>query len=175
MKTSRRGVQFITDAEGFKTKAYQDSKGLWTIGVGHLIKCRENKLNGVSMPDTERHLLTKTLTRQEVENLLAADLIEFEKAVNDSIIVKVSQWEFDAMVSLAFNIGAKGFSGSTVKKRVNTFSKPSEIAKAFMMWNKPKELITTGRRAKEANLFENADYNYHDIAESTIENYNQYA
>ncbi len=172
MKTSRKGVQFITEAEGFKTKAYKDSKGLWTIGVGHLINLT-----------TEKYLLTKVLTIQEVNDLLAIDLKQAEKDVNDNIIVPLTQNEFDALVSLRFNIGngqntpvkIPGFKNSTVKSRINSFSDKEQIAAAFMMWKKPVELITSGRRAKEANLFVNADYDYHNIAQNYITHYNNYA
>ena len=74
MNVSQRGLDFIISEEGFKNKAYKDVKGLPTIGVGHLI-----------LP-TETHLLSKTLTNQEVRELLKKDIQRFEKCVNDAII-----------------------------------------------------------------------------------------
>ena len=58
MAIAKSTLAFISKEEGIRNKAYKDSKGLWTIGVGHLIK-----------PD-EQHLITATLTDEQVQDLL---------------------------------------------------------------------------------------------------------
>lgn len=138
-KLSKAGLDFLKREEGFRNKAYKDAKGYWTIGVGHLI-----------LPD-EKELLTKTLTNAEVNALLKKDVARFEKAVNDSLKVPVSQNQFDALVSLAFNIGEAGFKGSSVLKAVNQKKQPSEIYNMFLNWTSGG--LLTKRRIKEANLF----------------------
>ena len=53
MAVAKSTFEFITGFEGKRNAAYKDSKGLWTTGVGHLIR-----------PD-EQYLITKELTKAE--------------------------------------------------------------------------------------------------------------
>ena len=62
MAIAKSTLDFIIKEEGARNKAYKDSKGLWTIGVGHLIKA------------DEQHLINTTLTDAQVEDLLKSDL-----------------------------------------------------------------------------------------------------
>jgi lysozyme len=144
-KMSLNGLDFLIKEEGFKNSAYKDSKGIWTIGVGHKI----------ILPQ-ESNLLTKTLTNSEVRQLLKKDLKRFEDVVNDSILFPLPQNKFDSLVSLAFNIGESGFKNSTLAKRINSKLDDTEIIKAFSMWNDKGLLIN--RRAMEARLFITGNY-----------------
>lgn len=100
-------------------------------------------------------------TRQQAEDAFSKELAKFEAAVNRLVTVSLSQNEFDALVSLAYNIGiggkAKpGFSTSTVLKRLNKGDRVG-AAKAFHMWNKAGGAVVNGlvqRRASEASLFQ---------------------
>ena len=138
MAIAKSTLAFVTKEEGFKTKAYADTKGLMTIGVGHLIK-----------PD-ETHLKDATLTIDQVEDLLQNDLKWCDEAVNSSIKVPLNQNQYDALYSLCFNIGATHFKESTVVKRINQ-GDMAGAADAILMWNKPPEL--EGRRKRERALF----------------------
>ena len=138
MAIAKSTLAFVTKEEGFKTKAYADTKGLMTIGVGHLIK-----------PD-EAHLKDATLTIDQVEDLLQNDLKWCDEAVNSSIKVPLNQNQYDALYSLCFNIGATHFKESTVVKRINQ-GDMAGAADAILMWNKPPEL--EGRRKRERALF----------------------
>ena len=131
-------IAYIKDEEGVRNKAYKDSKGLWTIGVGHLIK------------NDETHLLSKTLTDDEVDELLRSDLRWCSAAVEGSVKVPLSQEQFDALYSLCFNIGETNFKRSTVVRRLNQ-SDYQGAADAILMWNKPPELMK--RRRRERDLF----------------------
>lgn len=155
MKISEKGLKFLMTDEGFRNKAYKDIYGYWTTGVGHLIK------------PNEQHLITKTLTNAEVMELLKSDLVSFEKEVNDTIYVPLKQHEYDALVSLAFNIGygrraggtepdEKGFSGTTLVKRINSLASQDKIINGFSLWNSKGDL--KNRRAKEAKLYISGDY-----------------
>ena len=62
MAIAKSTLDFITKEEGARNKAYKDSKGLWTIGVGHLIKA------------DEQNLINATLTDEQVKELLKSDL-----------------------------------------------------------------------------------------------------
>ena len=138
MAIAKSTLSFITKEEGLRNKAYKDSKGLWTIGVGHLIK-----------PD-EKHLLTATLTDQEVEELLQSDLKWCQDAVDNHVKVPLTQNQYDALYSLCFNIGETNFRKSTVLRKVNE-NDLKGAADAILMWNKPEVLIN--RRKRERALF----------------------
>lgn len=120
MKTSPRGVALIKRFEGVKLKAYRDIAGIWTIGYGH------------TGPDVEPG---QVITPARAEELLRMDLARFERGVGTLISVSVNQNQFDALVSLAFNIGLDGLRRSTVRKRLNAHD-PKGAADAFLLWNK---------------------------------------
>jgi lysozyme len=138
MAITKSTLSYVIEEEGKRNKAYKDSKGLWTIGVGHLIK-----------PD-EQHLITATLTDEEVEELLRNDLKWCSEAVEGAVRVPLQQAQFDALYSLCFNIGGTAFKNSTVVKRLNA-NDYQGAADAILMWNKPPEL--TKRRKRERELF----------------------
>ena len=131
----------IIGFEGYRPRAYRDTRGLWTIGVGHLIK-----------PD-EQDLLHIELTKIGVDNLLRKDLEECENCIDDTVQVLLNQNQFDALCSLCFNIGVNHFSESSVLRHLNE-SNYAQAAQDFLLWDKPPELI--GRRKKEKALFERA-------------------
>jgi lysozyme len=152
---SEKGLKFLIGVEGKRNKMYLDSKGLPTTGVGHLIN-----------PVSEKPLMTKTLTESEIETLLNKDLDRFEKTVNETIKIKLPQHKKDALYSLAFNIGEKGFRTSTLARLINQNAPQAEIIKAFAAWKKPSDII--GRRAKEIRLFTTGNYSPFTAATSEI-------
>jgi lysozyme len=139
MQTSPAGRVAIARREGNVLKAYRDTKGIWTIGVGHTAAA------GSPAPKAGM-----TITAAQSDEILTRDLANVEAAVNSAVKVPVSQGQFDALVSLAFNIGNSGFKKSTLVKRLNT-GDVAGAAEAFMMWNKPPEII--GRRKTEQKQF----------------------
>jgi len=138
MAIAKSTLDFIIKEEGARNKAYKDSKGLWTIGVGHLIKA------------DEQHLINTTLTDAQVEDLLKSDLRWCSEAVESSVRVPLQQNQFDALYSLCFNIGETNFKKSTVVKKIND-NDMQGAAEAILMWNKPAVLIN--RRQREKALF----------------------
>ena len=138
MAIAESTLSFITKEEGFRNRAYKDSKGLLTIGVGHLIK------------PSETHLVSATLSDQEVKELLKSDLKWCSEAVESSIKVPLKQGQFDALYSLCFNIGETNFKKSTVVKKINA-NDLKGAADAIEMWNKPAVLIP--RRKREKAMF----------------------
>lgn len=139
MKMSANGRALLIQREGFRLKAYKDSVGVWTIGVGHTA--------GAGKPYPAAGM---TITKAEVDNILARDLVQFEEAVRSAVHVPLTQGQFDALVSLAFNIGAGGFKKSSVVRRLNEGNYRA-AADAFLMWNKPA--VLTGRRKAERAQF----------------------
>jgi len=138
MAIAKSTLDFITKEEGARNKAYKDTKGLWTIGVGHLIK------------DDEKNLINATLTNDQVEDLLRKDLKWCSEAVEGSVKVPLAQNQFDALYSLCFNIGATAFKNSTVVKKINS-NDVQGAADAILMWNKPA--VLENRRKRERELF----------------------
>lgn len=139
MKMSKAGRKTLTTREGVRLKAYKDSVGVWTIGIGHTSAAGDPKVTP-----------TLRITAEECDEIFTRDLVKYEKAVNDAVKILVTQTEFDAMVSLCFNIGPGGFAKSSVVRRLNAGDRKG-AAKAFLMWNKPKEIV--GRRTGEMLQF----------------------
>lgn len=138
---NQEGLELIKVFEGCELKAYRDAVGVLTIGYG----------------STGGHVKAgMTITRVEAEQLLREDLQRFEVGVDQRLgDIEVTDNQFSAMVSLAFNIGLANFSGSSVLRRILA-GNVQGAADAFLMWNKAggKELKgLTRRRAAERELF----------------------
>ena len=129
MKTSLFGTRFIEIMEGRRLESYQDSKGIWTIGVGHT----KGVTSGMSW------------TPKNVEWALQEDLEEAEIAIN-SLGVDLTQPQFDALVSLAFNIGVGAFGASAVASELRKL-RYRLAADAMLLWN-DKGLLTERRQAE---------------------------
>jgi lysozyme len=143
MKTSNKGIELIKRFEGLRLKAYQDSRGTWTIGYGHT--------GGVKSGDT--------ITEQEAVELLARDLKTAEDAVNEQNL-SLTQNQFDALVSFVFNVGTGNFRSSTLLKKAKANPDDPTIRNEFLKWNKARINGTlkpltglTRRRAAEADLY----------------------
>lgn len=140
MKTSAAGRAAIAQREGNKLKAYKDSVGIWTIGVGHTAAA------GPPAPKAGM-----TITAAQSDEILARDIPKYEKPVNDAVKVPLTQNQFDALVSLAFNIGGGAFAKSTLVKKLNKRDYGGAAA-AFMSWDKAggKRIpgLTTRRNAE---------------------------
>lgn len=139
-KTGQRGVDLIKSFEGWEPKAYMCPANVLTIGYG----------------STGPHVKPgMVITRERGETLLRADLARFEAAVTRQVTTAVSQNQYDAMVSLAFNIGISAFGKSSVLREVNARNFES-AANKFALWNKGGGKVLPGlvrRRAAEAAMF----------------------
>ncbi|CCJ07116.1 lysozyme [Methylocystis sp. SC2] len=144
LRMSADGRAKLMQREGVRTKAYRDSVGVWTIGVGHTAAA------GPPHP-----VAGMEISRAEVDRLLSRDLGQYENAVNGAVRVPLTQGQFDALVSFCFNIGIGGFKGSTVVKLLNKRNYRG-AADAFMKWVKPPEI--RGRRESERQQFVRATY-----------------
>lgn len=140
MKTSEQGRKLLIERESIELKAYRDSEGYWTIGVGHLLSLDKNA-----------DFSSLVWTREKAEQVFAADLAKYEKAVNDSVNVPLEQHQFDALVSFAHNIGVAGVMNSWVVRDINAGNLEAAVA-AFDNWHKPPSIIT--RRNGEKAQFE---------------------
>lgn len=146
MKISQRGINLIKNFEGLRLKAYKCPAGVWTIGYGHTGNVRQGQV----------------ITKMQAELLLKKDLERFEKAVNEFALIKLTQNQFDSLVSFAFNVGIEAFCKSTLLKIINTGTfKLKEIEIQLMRWVKDSQgRILKGlvnRRKKEFELFEGVE------------------
>lgn len=145
MKTSRQGIIEIAAHEGIVDMPYRDSKGIWTIGIGHTAHA--------GPPDPSRSPRGRRVPLSEVFRIFAADLASVEKRVNKAVHVPVAQHEFDALVSFDFNTG--GIDRATLVRHLNRGNR-AKAATSFMNWSKPPEIID--RRSKEMELFRSGRY-----------------
>ena len=146
MKTSANGINMICGFEGLELKAYDDGVGVWTIGYGTTI------INGIKVKKGD------TCTIEQAKSYMAQDLKKFESAVDTSVKVTINQNQFDALVSLAYNIGTSAFKSSTLLKKLNAKDYKGAAAQ-FDRWNRASGKVMQGlvnRRAKERKLFEKA-------------------
>ena len=144
MKMSKDGIELLIQFEALKTKAYRDSVGVWTIGVGH------TAMAGPPVPKAGM-----VITVEEAKAILARDLGQYEAAVNAACGPALNQNQFDAMVSLCFNIGAGNFRKSSVVRKWNE-GDVKGAADAFLAWNKAGGKVLKGlvnRRAQERAYF----------------------
>jgi lysozyme len=129
MEISDAGIDVLIEREGIRCEAYQDSVGVWTIGVGHT--------SAAGPPEVTPGLV---ITEVQAAEILDADLDEFEAVVNEIITQPMTQFQFDAFTSICFNIGQGAFRDSTFAARFNN-NDVLGCAEAILMWNKPPEII----------------------------------
>ena len=138
------GLKLIAQFEGCYLQAYLCPANVWTIGIGTTVYP-----NGVKVKKGDKCTLEQAL------EYLQHDLKSFEKTVNESVKVPLSQNQFDALVSLTYNIGQTAFSNSTLLKKLNAKDYQG-AADQFPRWNKAKGKVLNGltrRRAAERALF----------------------
>lgn len=144
MTISSVGIQLITSFEDLKLKAYDDGVGVWTIGYGTTIYP-----NSVSVKKGD------SCTLEQAKSFFQHDLRRFQTAVNDAVNIPLSQNQFDALVSLAYNIGTNAFKTSTLVKYLNALDYKA-AADQFLVWNKAGGSVLKGlvrRREAERALF----------------------
>jgi GH24 family phage-related lysozyme (muramidase) len=142
MRLSQRGVNLIKSFEGFSAVAYKPVKAekFWTIGYGDY---------GPHVHQGQR------ITRAEAEKRLRRRLKEFEAGVDRLVTTHINQNRFDALVSLAYNIGLGAFANSTVLRMVNQrkFKRAAAAFHLFVFGATGKLLGLVRRRNAEARLF----------------------
>lgn len=122
-----------------------DANDGWTIGYGTLIDTAE-----------EAYLLNATLSKEEALELKKKDIGRFESTIRGYVSAPLNQNQFDALVSLVYNIGSGNFRDSTVLKRINNYDTPERIKEAWEWWNKDDGQFVQGlanRREAETELY----------------------
>lgn len=174
MKTSARGLQVIHHSESFSATVYYCSANVATVGWGHVLKTPAGQqidadVFGKATADRlaaeamQRMFGRQSITRAEADGLFAKDLATYEAAVNTITDASTHQCEYDAMVSMCFNIGKGGFTTSAVarhhregRRKVGTVSlsglkkasqekaEPNNIQIAFVRWSNSNGRWTLG-------------------------------
>lgn len=158
-RMSSIGHQMLKDFEGISLKLYKDSAGHLTIGIGHKLNDFELK-SGIIQINGELVHVKYGITEHQAMMLKRQDLELFENILAKLVKVPLTQNQFDALVSLVFNIGAWAFSKSTLLKRINE-GRMAEVPSEFKKWNKVtlpngEKIVSNGlrtRRKKEAALW----------------------
>lgn len=156
MELSERGLALIKKFENFRAKAYLCPAGVWTIGYGTTKNVRPGD----------------KVTKAEAEALLREDLVRFQSCVTKSVHVPLDQGQYDALVSLCYNIGEGtdpkkyrkgkdpvGFRNSTLLKLLNQ-GRYDAAARQFDVWVRGGGTVLPGlkrRRAEEQVLFKSGD------------------
>jgi len=146
MKLNQTGYDLIKGFEGLVLKPYKCSAGVPTIGYGNTYY--ENGVK-VQMSDAP-------ITKTRAEELLKVNADRFALKVNNLLKKPVTQNQFNALVSFAYNVGSGALASSTLLKLVNVNPNDAMIAKEFLKWNKASGKVIDGltkRRIKESALY----------------------
>ncbi|TCM66467.1 lysozyme [Acinetobacter calcoaceticus] len=144
MYTSALGIDLIANFEGLRLNAYDDGTGVWTIGYGT-----------TRYPNGDRVKKGDRCTEAQAKRYMQHDLQSFEQTVNTAIQIDLTQNQFDALVSLTYNIGSGAFRQSTLVKKLNA-GEIKAAADQFDVWiyaaAQPMQGLIN-RRSKEKALF----------------------
>lgn len=144
MILTQEGIDLIKQFEGWRSNAYQDSVGVWTIGYGHTSNAGPPKVHS-----------GLKITLSEGETILRRDLKTFENAVARNVTVPLNPNQYSALVSFCYNVGPGNFARSTLRRRLNTGDYLG-ASKEFLKWNKAGGTVLAGlvrRREAEQALF----------------------
>jgi lysozyme len=151
MKLSENGFKLIKTFEGLSLSAYRDVAGVWTIGYG---STRYHDGKAVRPADT-------LAGEAQADALFSNTLGQYENAVNQFVKVPLTQNQYDALVSFAYNEGAGALEESTLLVKLNE-KNYVEAAAHFLAWDKitdPKTGLKVvcetlvQRRREESQLF----------------------
>lgn len=142
---SDNGLNLIKQFEGLRLKPYLDAVGVPTIGYGNTFYENGQKVSINDAPITE----------QRATELLRLVVAKFEKGVSGCLKVEVTQNQFDALVSFAYNVGLGNLQKSTLLRLINQGNFKA-AAEQFTRWNRAGGRILNGltrRREAEKALF----------------------
>ena len=145
MKVSNKGLELIKEFEGFSSTAYLCSAKKATIGYGNTF-----------WEDGTPVKIGDQISKERAETLLKHVVDNFSVAVEVDIKIEVTQNQFDALVSLAYNIGLGAFKNSTLLRQLNRGNFVG-ASQEFLRWDKSNGKPLPGltrRREREKLLFD---------------------
>ena len=144
MKLCEEGLALIRTQEGFRARAYRDATGVWTIGYGH-----------TSMAGPPHVTPRMEISAQQGEDIFDRDVTRFAEGVRRSLKRDLTDQQFTALVSFAYNVGLANFRRSSVLRAVND-GDFAAVPRRLALWVKAGGRTLPGlikRRAAEAALF----------------------
>ena len=141
MSYSKQGLALTERFESCRLTAYQDIRGIWTCGWGHV------------GPEVVEGF---TMTQDEADSQLVMDTLHATNTVNRLVTAPLSQSEFDAVVDLVYNIGSGNFAGSTMLKLLNAGDMSNAVLE-FDKWDRAGGQVVAGllrRREAETQEFQ---------------------
>jgi GH24 family phage-related lysozyme (muramidase) len=164
MKLKPEMLKMLKHHEGVRYKPYLCPAVIWTVGVGRVLYQEQIKLP-VARKEGYTGIIRKEFplrgednrvwTQEEVDALLAEDIVRFTRGVARLVNGRASDGQFSAMVSFAFNAGLGALQRSTIRMKHNRGDYEG-AAEAFMMWTKGGGRVLPGlvkRRIDEKNLY----------------------
>jgi lysozyme len=146
MKPSKRCIDLIKEFEGFSDRPYLCPASIPTIGFGATFYP-----NGVKVKLTDPQI-----TKEKATEMLSLMVDKFSVQVYKLITVEIKQNQFDALVSLAYNIGIGNFRNSTLLRKLNLKENVPLLCGEINKWNRANGKIMAGltrRRNAEAKMF----------------------
>ena len=146
MKLNNSGYLLITEFEGFSAKPYLCSAKIPTIGYGSTYYSDNKRVT----------LLDKEITKVQAFEMFKTIADRFANVVSKLVTSPLNQNQFNALVSLAYNIGTGNFASSTILKKVNKNHNDVSIELEFKKWNKVNKKEVAGltrRRNYEAHIY----------------------
>lgn len=126
--------------EGTVLREYLDQAGVLTIGTGHALTAQEKASNAFA----------GGITKEQATSLLRADVARAEYAVNTLVKVTLTQPQFDALVSFAFNLGGGALGGSTMLRELNA-GNYGAVPLELLRWDKRRD-PKTGLLVEDSGL-----------------------
>lgn len=152
MEISKQGLIELANYEALAHTKYIDSGGVQTIGIGMTVS---------EIKDIKSWAWDRALSTQECVEMYVKSIKKYQDAVNKALKVPLMQYQFDALVSITYNIGTGGMAGSTFMRRINAKDSPERIVSAMKAWNKDNGRVVKGlvnRRNAEADLYLTGKY-----------------
>lgn len=146
MKPTVNCVNCIKRWERFKPLPYLDSGGVWTTGYGTIMYPNGKRVTKFDAP----------LTELEAHKILMYFLNRFAKGIDAATRDDITPNQFDALCSLAYNIGIDAFRRSTLLRIANTKPNDPKIRSQFMRWVYDNGKVVNGlvnRRKYEADMY----------------------
>lgn len=144
-----KGYELIAHWEGIRNSAYLDSGSIPTIGIGFI-------RYSIGAKAGQRVKLGDVMTHDQIKAEFKQQIQSYEQAVRQAVTVPMTQSQFNACVSLCYNIGTAAFARSSVVRRLNE-RKYRAACQAFAMWDKAGGRIIKGlqrrRAAEQAEFF----------------------
>jgi lysozyme len=145
MRPSANVIKLIKQFEGCRLRAYQDAVGIWSIGFGSTRYTDGAKVN-----------MGDVITMEKADAMLYITLQDFAYWVYYYVQMPLTQNQFDALCSFAYNVGIGAFRRSTLLKKINVDPNDPTIEAEFLKWNKAGGKVLVGltkRRQQEADLY----------------------